>query len=127
MHQSVFDEGVVNDRVRYGIMKKGGRSGIEIWFDGDAKLTYYPDRLESWTEFFIPFDEYESADEAAFQEVEICCGLRKATAVPKPRKRVDTESSSEEVSDPDEERNTPLLMSGRATMKTMKMKMHQIH
>ena len=96
MHQSAFDGGVVNDRARYGVVKKDGRSGVEMWFDGDAKLTYYPDCLESWTEYFIPPDEYESADEKALQEAEICCGLRKATAVPKPRKRVDPESSSEE-------------------------------
>ena len=101
LRQSVFDENAVDDRVRFGVVKREGRSGVEMWFDGDAKLTYYPDRLESWTQYFIPPDEYESEDEKAFQEVEVCCGLRKANAVPKPRKRVILESSSEDDSDAD--------------------------
>ena len=47
-----FEEG--DDEVyRYGVVCWQRRNVVQMWFDGDDRVTTYKDRLEEWTDFFL--------------------------------------------------------------------------
>jgi len=81
-----IDDG--DDRVfRYGVVCWQRRNVVQMWFDGDDRETTYKDRLEEWTDYFVPPEDYDSGFEEGFQVIEMAAGLRKKASVARPRTR----------------------------------------
>ena len=76
-----FDDGDPGE-LFLGVVTQRVRGYVRIWFTGDDRATQYRGRLEEWSEYYIDPDDYQAADESAFQAVEVRAGVRTA---PRPR------------------------------------------
>ena len=96
--QSEFGDDGEDERLRYAVVREHGNRYVSMWFDGDTKPTVYRDRLEDWSKFYVPPNEYASENEDTFQEVERQAGMRMSAGVPR-RRRAQRVLDAEEDND----------------------------